>query len=217
MLSPMTALWTSSEAVMNFPRGEDGLRYCMAPSACNRRPVANTNTTRLFDRNCSAACPTISVIGGRQLGHQGRNPVLHLGEGHGVDDLVGDAVVILPPIVSFAPEIVELDGVQGLGDLLGIEALSLLYRSDKSEGGIGEVDARCIPLSVLLGVARLPVLDRFGQRILNVAVHPHAPDVRLAGDVRHHRGVDLPDVNEAALETEFARLLDDQTDTTRRR
>src|SRR5215472_15029290 len=218
MLSPMTALWTSSEAVMNFSRGGEGrLRYCMAPSASNRRPVANTNTMQLFDRNCSAACPAISAIGWRQLRHQSRNPVLHLGEGHGVDDLVGDAVVILPPIMSFAPEIIELDTVQGLGDLLRIETLSLLYRRDKSEGGIGEVDARCIPLAVLLGVARLPALDCFGQRILDVAMHPHALDVRLASDVRHHRGVDLPDVNEAPLETEFTRLLDDQADTACRR
>src|SRR5262249_32228418 len=190
-----------SEAVMNFPRGEDGLRYCMAPSACNRRPVANTNTTRLFDRNCSAACPTISVIGRRQLRHQGRNPSLHLGEGHGGDDLVGDAVVILSPIVSFAPEIFELDTVQGLGDLLWIEALSLLYRRDKSEGGIGEVDARCIPLAVLLSVARLPALDCFGQRILDVAMRPHVLDVGLAGGVRHHRRRLSPHGIESPLDT----------------
>ena len=48
-------------------------------------------------------------------------------------------------------------------------------------------------------------------------MHPHALDIRLAGDVRHHRGVDLSDVNEAPLEAEFASLLDDQANTTGRR
>src|SRR5262245_41279871 len=98
-----------------------------------------SDTTQRFDTKRSTAGPAISVMGRRQLCHQGRDPILHLGEGHRIDDLVGDAVVILPPEMRFAPEIVELDGVQRLGDLLRIQALRLLYRSDEGKAGIREV------------------------------------------------------------------------------
>src|ERR1700756_863859 len=181
MLSPMTALWTRSEAVMTISKEERsrGGRLRAAPSdycASRRRCGVVRWRHRVFGRfaaNRLTAGPAISAIGRRQLCDQGRDPILHLGEGHGVDDLVGDAVVILPPEMRFAPEVVELDGVQGLGDLLRIEALSLLHRSDDSEGGIGEVDARGIPLAVFLGVARLPALDLLGQGLLDKPMHPH--------------------------------------------
>src|SRR5215471_13446723 len=173
--------------------------------------------TELFGTKRLTAGPTIAVIGRRQLRHQSRYPVFHLGEGHGVNNLVGNAIVILSSEMRLSPKVVELDGMQGLGDLLRVEALSLLYRSDKGEGGIREVDARRIPLAVLLAIARLPTLDLLGQWLLDVPMHPRALDVRLAGDVRHHRGVDLPDVNEAPLEAELAGLLDDQADATGRR
>src|SRR6516162_10438554 len=261
MLSPMTALWTSSEAVMtvswqpdpkmnpaisesrsSFPGSQlvpSPLPACGERSASAsmrgggwrgkasdrlpHRPVSGKSPSpRPSPRKRGEGAPFISVIGrsviGRcQLRHQSGDPVLHLGERHGVDDLVGDAVVILSPEMCLAPEVVELDSVQGIGDLLRIEALSLLHRGDKSKGGICEVDARRIPLAVLLAIARLPALDLIRQRILDIPMYPHALDVRLARDVRDHRGVDLPDVNKAPLETELAGLFDDQADATGRR
>src|SRR6266705_1421747 len=112
ILSPMTALWTSSEAGMKVSR-EGRPAYAIAwlrAHAIGGRPSRKRIGRSLFDGNRSAARPAISVMGRRQLRHQSRDPVLHFGEGHGVDDLVGDAVVILPPEMRLAPEIVELDG-----------------------------------------------------------------------------------------------------------
>src|SRR5262249_33825120 len=123
-----------------------------------------------------------------------------------------DAVVLLPAEVRLAPQIVELDDAEGVGDLLRIEALRLLHRRDEGKGRVGEVDARRVPFAILLRVARLPAVALLGQRRLHEAGHPHALDIRLAGDVRHHGGIDLPDVDEAALEAELARLLDDEAD-----
>src|SRR5260370_7952844 len=110
----------------------------MAPSGnraqCNSRLVAKTDAPQP-DTNRSAAVPAMSVIGRRQLRHQSRNPILHLGEGHGVDDLVGDAIVILAPEMRRAPEIVELSVVQGLGDLLRPAPLRLLHLRHACAGG----------------------------------------------------------------------------------
>ena len=87
----------------------------------------------------------------------------------------------------------------------------------KANAGIGEVDARRVPLAELLRVALLPALQLLRQRGLHVAVQPHALGVFTAGDARHHRAVDLMERDEASLEAELARLLDDQADAARRR
>src|SRR5205085_681432 len=87
-----------------------------------------------------SAAVTLLVVRGNELHDERRDPVLHLGERQGIDDLVADAV------------------------------------------------------EVLAAEMRL------------------ALDVGLAGDVPHHGSVDLPEVDEAALEAELTRLLDDQAD-----
>src|SRR5262245_20397919 len=97
-----------------------------------------------------------SVVGWRQLHHQVRDPVPHLREGHGIDDLVADAVIVLSPEMRLAPEVIELDAAQRFGHLLGIEALGLLDAGDERVGRVGEVDAGGVPLAVFLGVTRLP-------------------------------------------------------------
>jgi len=96
------------------------------------------------------------------LDDEGRDPVLHLGERHRIDDLVADAVVILSSEMGFAPQILELDDAESVGDLLRVDALRLLHRGDEGEGRIGEVDAGRVPFPVLLRIARLPALDLLG-------------------------------------------------------
>src|SRR4030095_16092964 len=111
--------------------------------------------------------------------------------------------------VCRAAEVVELDDAHGLADLLRVEALRLPDGGHEGERGIGEVDARRVPFAELLRIALLPSLQLFWERGLHVAVHPHALDVVLPRDARHHRAVDLVERNEAPLEPELARLLDD--------
>src|SRR5262245_7805791 len=48
-------------------------------------------------------------------------------------------------------------------------------------------------------------------------MHPHALDILLAGNFGHYRGIHLANMNKATLETKLARLLDDESHTTRRR
>src|SRR5262245_39356992 len=95
----------------------------------------------------------------QELHDEGRDAVLHLGERHRVDDLVADAVVVLPAEVRLAPQVVELHDAQSVRHLLRVCTLRLLQRRDEREGRIGEVDAGRVPLAVLLRVARLPALD----------------------------------------------------------
>src|SRR5260370_3945870 len=217
MLSAMTALCTRREAVMTGRRtwkNWSRLSHCgdRLREGAGAEPAlvhAEHSSRQRSFRPLREGPPFSSIIGRRQLHHQGRNPVLHPGTRHRVDHLVGDAVVILSSKMRLAPEVLELYGVQRLADFLRIEALRLLHGSDKCEGGGGEVDARGIPLAVLLGIARLPTLHLLGPGALHKPVHPHPLDIRLAGDVRHPRGVDLSDVNEAPLEAEFATWLDD--------
>src|SRR6266850_2069632 len=47
------------------------------------------------------------VVWRKELHDEGRDAVLHLGERHRVDDLVADAVVVLPAEVRLAPQVVE--------------------------------------------------------------------------------------------------------------
>src|SRR5712691_5861922 len=204
--SPMTALWTKRAPVM-WRWGAP--TWPPTPPTRSEAPRG----TRGAPRGRAAAL----VVGWGELHDEVRDPVLDLGERHGVDDLVTDAVVILAAKMRLAPEIVELDGAQRLGDLLRVDALGLLDRGHEREGRIGEVDAGGVPFAVLLGVARLPVLDLLGQRGLHVAVDPGAFHVLLTGDARHHRGVHLTEVDEPALEAEHAGLLDDQAAAARRR
>src|SRR4030095_465287 len=119
--------------------------------------------------------------------------------------------------VCRAAEVVELDDAHGLADLLRVEALRLPDGGHEGERGIGEVDARRVPLAELLRIALLPAPQLLRRRIFHVAVPPHALGVFTAGDPRHHRAVDLMERDEASLESELARLLDDQADTARRR
>src|SRR5258705_3188901 len=214
-----SASWGASKGPPSPPRSETPRRSRGSPR--NPRAVSRASTgppsPRIGLRRQSRRSKASSVVGREELRDEGRDPVLHLGERHRIDDLVADAVVVLAAEVRLAPEIVELDDAEGVGDLLRIDALRLLHRGDEGEGRIGEVDAGRVPFTELLRVARLPALDLLRQGGLDEAVHPHTLDVRLAGDVRHHRGVDLPDVDEAALEAELARLLDDQPDAPGRR
>src|SRR6266850_3401392 len=112
------------------------------------------------------------VVWREELHDEGRDAVLHLGERHRVDDLVADAVVVLPAEVRLAPQVVEFHDAEGVRHLLRIDALRLLQRGDEGEGRIGEVDAGRVPFAVLLRVARLPALDLLRQRRLDEAVHP---------------------------------------------
>src|SRR5437667_11127401 len=207
MLRPMTVLCTNSAGVIWKWR------------ASTEAPTGRKHSERpgfpgaLLD-HWAGGC---SVVRGLELDDELRDPVFDLGEGHGVDDLVADAVVILPTDVRLPPEVLELDRAQRLGDLLRVEALGLLHRGHERECRIGEVDAGRIPLAVLLGVPRLPALDLLRQRGLHVAVDPRALHVLLPRNARHHRGVHLPEVDEPALEAEHAGLLDDQADTARGR
>src|SRR5687767_13722926 len=93
---------------------------------------------------------SLSIVGWRELHDEGGHPVLHLGERHRVEDLVADAVVLLTAEPRLAPEVLELDGAEGLRDLLLVEALSLLHRGHEREGRIREVDAGGVPLTVFL-------------------------------------------------------------------
>ena len=95
-----------------------------------------------------------------QLHNHRRHTVLHFGERHGIDDLVVDAVVALATEVRFPPEVVKLDGLQGLGDLFGIETLSFLQACDKGKSRIGKVDTGSVPLTISLSVTLLPALER---------------------------------------------------------
>src|SRR5215510_5912757 len=158
-----------------------------------------------------------SVVRRRQLQEQRGHAVPHLRERHRIDDLLADAVVVLAAEVRLAPEVVELHGAHGLADLLRVEALGFPDRGHEGERRIREVDARRVPLTEPLRVALLPALELVRQRGLHVAVHPHALGVLAAGDARHHRAVDLVERDEAPLEAELARLLDDQADAARRR
>src|SRR3989441_5544292 len=187
MDSPMTALWTKRAPVMSFKRVKGAL------------PGPPPRTVAL-------------VVRRRELHDEVRDPVLDLGERHGVDDLVTDAVVILAAEMRLAPEIVELDGAQRLGDLLRVDALGFPDRGHEREGRIGEVDAGGVPFAVLLGVARLPAADLLRQRGLHAAVDPGALHVLLPGDASHHRGVHLADMYEPARVAEQAGLLDDEAD-----
>src|SRR5215470_12948434 len=161
---------------------------------------------------CARPPPRRLVVRRRQLQEERRHAVPHLRERHRVDDLLTDAVVVLAAEVRLAPEVVELHGAHGLGDLLRVEALRLADRGHEGKRGIREVDARRVPLAEPLRVALLPALQLVRQRGLHVAVHPHALGVLAAGDAGHHRAVDLVERNEAPLEAELARLLDDQAD-----
>src|SRR4029453_14633776 len=167
MDTPMIALWSRRVAVM-------------ASRPSPPRPTASEGATT-----------TALVVRRRELDHEVRHAVLHLGEGHRIEDLVADAVVFLAAEAGLAPEVVELDGLRGPGDLLLVEALGLLHGGHEGEGRIGEVDAGGVPLAVLLGVPRLPALDLVRQRVLHVPVDPRALDVRLARDVGDDRPVDL--------------------------
>src|SRR5436309_339748 len=193
MLRPITALWTRRAAVMGR-KALGAWREAGWPSRAAPRWAQ------------------FLIVGWRELRHEVGDPVLHLGERHGIDDLIADTVVVLAAEVRLAPEILELDRAERLGDPLWVQALGLFHRGHEGEGRIGEVDARRVPLAVLLGVARLPVLDLFRERGLHVAVDPRALDVLLPGDARYHRGIHLADVDEPALVAEHAGLLDDQAD-----
>src|SRR5207244_9763875 len=81
----------------------------------------------------SALFPYTTLFRSLELHDELRDPVFDLGEGHGVDDLVADAVVILATEVRLPPEVLELDRAQRLGDLLPVEALGLLHRGHERE------------------------------------------------------------------------------------
>src|SRR4029453_13398065 len=100
----------------------------------------------------------------------------------------------------------------GRAGLVGVEGLRLPGGGHEGERGIGEVDARRVPLAELLRIALLPALQLLRQRSLHVAGPPHALGVFTPGDARHPRAVDLMERDEASLESELARLLDDQAD-----
>src|SRR5882724_4110179 len=102
-----------------------------------------------------------SVVRRRQLKEERRHPVLHLREWHRVDDLLSDAIEVLPAEMRLTPEVVELHGAHGLADLLRVEALSLPDGGHEGESGVGEVDARRVPLAEFLRIALLPALQLF--------------------------------------------------------
>src|SRR5207244_11181536 len=145
-----------------------------------------------------------SVVGRRQLQQERRHAVLHLREWHRVDDLLSDAIEVLPAEMRLTPEVVELHGAQGLADLLRVEALRLPDGGHEGERGIGEVDARRVPLAEFLRIALLPALQLVRERRLHIAVDPHALGVVTTGNVGHHRAVDLVERDEATLEAELA-------------
>src|SRR4029450_2005674 len=119
MDTPMIALWSRRVAVM-------------ASRPSPPRPTASEGATT-----------TALVVRRRELDHEVRHAVLHLGEGHRIQDLVADAVVLLAAEPRLAPEVVELDGLQGVGDLLLVEALRLLHRGHEGEGRRREDTAGC--------------------------------------------------------------------------
>src|SRR3989442_6865540 len=150
-----------------------------------------------------------------QLHDHLRDAVLHLRERHGIDDLIADAIEILPAKVGLAPQVVKVDGVQGLGDLLGVETLGFLHPSNEREGGVGKVDTGGVPGTVFLGIALLPALERLWEWLLDIAMHPHAFDVLLPSNTSHYRGVNLPNMDETPLKPQLARLLNNQANTPR--
>src|SRR5437867_12571253 len=98
MLRPMTVLCTNSAGVIWKWR------------ASTEAPTGRKHSERpgfpgaLLDHS-TCGC---SVVRGLELHDELRDPVFDLGEGHGVDDLVADAVVILPTEVRLPPEVLEI-------------------------------------------------------------------------------------------------------------
>src|SRR5882724_2322470 len=105
------------------PRSETPRPSRGAPRCCSASQGAATSPPRPPTLGDARAEPgrrsrAPSVVGREELRDEGRDPVLHLGERHRIDDLVADAVVVLAAEVRLAPEIVELDDAEGVGDLL---------------------------------------------------------------------------------------------------
>src|SRR5215475_1576048 len=111
MDTPMIALWSRRAGVM-------------APRRPPPRPTPSAGATDSL------------VVRRRELDHEIRHAVLHLGEGHRIEDLVTDAVVLLPAEMRRAPEVLELDDRQGLGDLLLVQALGLAQCGHEREGRV---------------------------------------------------------------------------------
>ena len=188
---PTTALWTSNAAVM------DRVSAARGPGG-------------------RVEGPPMLLMRREELHDERRDPVLHLGERHRIDDLVGDAVVLLAAEVRLAPEVVELDddAARRRSSSRRHSAPSSPPRRRRRPGWRSRCWSRSIrrtsscsaPASSSPARGAAPARSR----------GPRSLDVRLAGDVGHHRGVDLPDVNEPPLESELARLLDDQARRFRR-
>src|SRR5262245_36512708 len=102
MDTPMIALWSRRAGVM-------------APRRPPPRPTPSAGATDSL------------VVRRRELDHEVRHAVLHLGEGHRIEDLVADAVVLLAAEVRHAPQVLELHRLHRLGDLLLVQALRLLH------------------------------------------------------------------------------------------
>src|SRR5437764_15103658 len=96
-----------------------------------------------------SAAVTLLVVRGDELHDERRDPVLHLGERQGIDDLVADAVEVLAAEMRLAPEVLELHGGERVRDLLRIGALRLLHRRHEREPGVAEIDAGRSPLAKL--------------------------------------------------------------------
>src|SRR2546427_768310 len=112
MDTPMIVLWTRRAGVI-------------VTSGALGAPQAPRRSERPGEPGALLESPSALVVRWRELDDEGRHPVLPLGERHGIEDLVADAVIVLAAEMCLTPEVVELHGLQRVGDLLLVEALGL--------------------------------------------------------------------------------------------
>src|SRR5712691_5349882 len=98
MLRPMTVLWTRRAAVM-WTWGASPVR------GSRRAPWSPGRAERMGVWGPCRGPQLRLVVRWVELHHEVRDPVFHLGEGHGIDDLIADAVVVLAAEVRLAPEV----------------------------------------------------------------------------------------------------------------